>query len=146
MEPHTKTYIALGLAVLAVFEFWTAMRIFGRKTEAGERTRLLLRLHRIGGYVFLVLFVGLMWVGVNMLTRLGSAGGYVLDARKFYHVFLAMSLFATLLLKISFVRFHRKYRGYVPLLGIILSAGTLVLWGIAGLMFLALMGGVKPGA
>jgi hypothetical protein len=51
-----------------------------------------------------------------------------------------MSIFGILLAKISFVRSYRNYRPYVPLLGIILTIGTVVLWGIGGLMFLILMG------
>jgi hypothetical protein len=72
------------------------------------------------------------------MGRLAQAG-QPLDVRGFYHGFLALVLFVILLLKISFVRFYRKFRPSVPVLGIILSAGTLVLWGIAGLMFLIIM-------
>jgi hypothetical protein len=31
---------------------------------------------------------------------------------------------------------YKKYRAYVPLLGIVVAIGTIALWGIAGLMFL----------
>jgi hypothetical protein len=51
-----------------------------------------------------------------------------------------MSLIGILLTKISFIRGYRTYRPYVPLLGVMLTVGTLVLWGLAGLMFLFLMG------
>ncbi len=61
------------------------------------------------------------------------------DSRAVIHAFFAMCLFAVLLLKIGFVRLYRNYRPYVPLLGIIVASGTLVLWGLAGWMFLVLM-------
>jgi hypothetical protein len=141
MDPLTKTWVSLGLVPLALFEFWTAMQIFGKKIESGKRARLMLLLHRIGGYTFLVYFVWISWICLGIMSRMASAGGYHLDARGFYHGFLAMALLVVLLLKISFVRFYRNYRQYIPLLGIIVSMGTLVLWGIAGLMFLFLMGG-----
>lgn len=69
-----------------------------------------------------------------------AAAGKPLDARAFYHGFLAMALFGVFLCKICFIRLYRNYRPAVPALGIVLSVGTLVLWGIAGGMFLILMG------
>lgn len=139
MDPVTKTYVALGLVFLALFEFWAAMRIFGKKGPPESHAKLILRLHRIGGYVFLVYFIWISWICLDMMGRLAQAGKNP-DARDIFHSFLAMSLFGILFAKISFVRFYRNYRPYVPLLGLILTIGTLVLWGIAGLMFLFLMG------
>jgi len=138
MNPETKTYVSLGLVFLAIFEFWAAMQIFGRTGNPSPHARLILRLHRIFGYVFLVYFAWISWVCLDLMERLAEAGK-PLDARGFFHGFLAMSLFVLFLLKLSFVRLYRKYRPYVPLLGFILSSGTLVLWGIAGLMFLFLV-------
>jgi hypothetical protein len=139
MDPVTKTYLALGLVFLALFEFWAAMGIFGKKDQPGRHAKLVLRLHRIGGYVFLIYFIWISWLCLEMMGRLANAGKGP-DARGVFHSFLAMSLFGILLAKISFVRAYPKYRPYVPLLGIILTVGTLVLWGIAGLMFFYLMG------
>jgi len=138
VNPLTKTYISLGLVVLALFEFWAAMKIFGKTEKAGPHARLILRLHRLFGYIFLVYFVWISWVCLDLMERLAQAGK-PLDVRGFFHGFFAMSLFVVLLLKISFIRLYRKYRPYVPILGIALSSGTLVLWGIAGLMFLFLV-------
>ncbi len=137
MDPLTKTYFALGLVILALYEFITAMYVFG-KTKPAAYGKQVLRLHRIGGYVFFVYYVWISWVCIDLMGRLAQAG-QPLDVRGFYHGFLALVLFVILLLKISFVRFYRKFRPSVPVLGIILSAGTLVLWGIAGLMFLIIM-------
>jgi len=139
MNPLTKTYISLGLVLLALFEFWAAMQIFGKTGKPGPHARLILRMHRIGGYVFLIYFAWISWICVDIMDRLAQAGK-PLDVRGFFHGFFAMVLFAALLVKISFVRFYRKYRPFVPLLGISVSAGTLVLWGIAGWMFLIILG------
>lgn len=138
MDPVTKTYVAIGLVVLAVFEFWAAMRIFGKKGKPSPHSRLILRLHRIGGYVFLVYFVWISWICVDLMDRLANAG-VPLDSRATLHAFFAMALFGILLLKISFVRLYRNYRPYVPFMGITVSTGTLVLWGLAGWMFLIRM-------
>jgi len=138
MNPITKSYVSLILVFLAVFEFWAAMKLFGKKGAAGKHGRLILRLHRIGGYVFLVFFAFISWVCVDMMDRLAEAGK-LFDSRAFIHGFFAMCLFAVLLIKISFIRGYRNYRPYVPMLGIVLSAGTLVLWGFAGWLFLVIL-------
>ena len=138
MNPITKTYLSLVLVFLASCEFGSAMRIFGDKRSPSRHARLLMRLHRIGGYLFLVFFAYISWVCVEMMDRLAETGKQF-DARAFIHGFFAMCLFAVLLLKISFIRLYRNYQPYVPALGIALSLGTLVLWGFAGWLFLVIL-------
>ena len=142
MTPVAKTYVAFGLVILALFEFFTAMRVFGR-TGPKTRARLSMRLHRGFGYVFVVYFAWISWVCFDMMERLSTAGGYSLDARGVWHGALAFTLFGILLLKISFARSFGKYRPYAPLLGMILVVGTFVLWGVAGWMFLWLVTGTQ---
>jgi hypothetical protein len=138
MDPLTKTYVSLGLVVLALFEFWAAMSVFGKKDKPGPHARTILRLHRIGGYVFLVYFIWISWICLDLMGRLAEAGRGI-DARGTVHGTLALMLLMILLLKLSFVRVYQKFRSHAPLMGIILSAGTLTLWGIAGLVFLFLV-------
>lgn len=138
MDPLTKTYVTLGLVALALFEFWAGMRVMGRR-PAGPNAKMLLRLHRVFGYVFLVYFVWISWVCIDLMGRLAQVG-QPLDVRGFSHGFLAMSLLGVLLLKIGFIRLYRNYRQSVPALGMVVVIGTLVLWGIAGGMFLILLG------
>lgn len=136
MHALTKTYVSLGLVALALFELWSAMSVFGDKKERASNPRLLLRLHRIAGYFFGVYFIWISWVCVSLMEKLYAAGNYALDARNFGHGALAMALVLILGLKIAFIRRYRNYRPYVPLLGIILATGTLLLWGISGWMYL----------
>jgi len=135
MDPITKTYVSSGLVVFALFEFWAAMSVFGTTGKPGLHARLLIRLHRIAGYIFLVYFAWISWVCLDLMERLADAGRN-LDARGAIHGSLAIILFLVLLLKISFIRMYKKYRAYAPLLGLIVAIGTLALWGIAGFMFL----------
>jgi hypothetical protein len=137
----TKTWLALGFVVLGLFEFWTAMRVFGSKGKPGKHNRLLLRLHRIGGYLFLVYGIALSWLGLSMLETYHAGGHYDFGPREYSHAFLAVCLLVLLLLKIAFIRFYRRYRPYVPLLGIIVAAMAVVIWVVAGLMFWFKMGG-----
>lgn len=141
MHALTKTYISLGLVALALFELWTALSVFGDKQERASNPKLLLKLHRAAGYVFGVYFIWISWVCVNLMKRLYEAGNYALDARNFGHGALAMALILILGLKIAFIRRYRNYRPYVPLLGIIVATGTILLWGISGWMYLIITGG-----
>ena len=140
MDQYAKTYAGLVFVILALFEFWSAMGLFGAKDKPGPHAKLVLRLHRIAGYFFLLYAIWLCWVGFAMLERYSGAGGYDFGPREVAHATLALILVAALLLKISFIRTYRKYRPYVPLLGILVAATTVVVWLIAGAMFLAEMG------
>ena len=144
MGEQEKIYIGLGLVILALFEFFTAMYLFGNKPKSGapkKHLKLALRLHRIFGYVFLIVMVWLMWLGAVILRRLSESGtGYQFHGPRFFHAFLAVVLLLVLLLKISFVRMYKNYRLQARLLGFILSVGTVATWLIAGWFYLIMMG------
>lgn len=140
ITPITKTYISFGLVILALIEFLSAMKLFGSKGPH-KSAAVLMKLHRSLGYVFGLYFAAISWICLEMMQKLSAVGNYELDARGAEHALLALILFAVLILKISFIRYYRNYRPYVPLLGIILAAGTIVLWCFAGWMFLFLVRG-----
>ena len=137
----TKTYVTLGLVVLALFEFITAMYIYGWKGNKSH-TKLILTLHRIGGYVFLIYWLWPMIVGANLLTRLSRyTDGWQFDGPRFFHAFLGITVLILLLLKISFIRFYTNFRSSARFLGILISAAAIVTWLIAGGFWLFMMGG-----
>jgi len=137
----TKTYVTSGLVVLALFEFVTAMYVYGRKGEK-PHAKTVLTMHRVGGYLFTLYWVWPMVVGTDLLARLSRyEDGWRFDGPRFYHAFLAVAVFVMLLLKISFVRFYQNFRGSARLLGILISAGAVVTWLIAGWFWLCMMGG-----
>lgn len=142
MNPITKTYVSFGLVVLAVAEYATAMRLFGRKGPKSWAAQTM-TLHRVLGYAFFVYFAWITWICLDMMGRLATAGGYVLDARGAIHGTLAVILLVVWGLKVSFVRFYPEFRVYARLLGVVLAAGTVVLWAVAGWMFLWLVTGVQ---
>jgi hypothetical protein len=137
MDPLTKTWVSLGLVFLVLFNFWTAMEAFGSQKKT-KNVKLMMRLHRIRRYVFLIYFIWISWVCFDLMARLAQAGK-PLDVRGFYHGFLAFAVFGLLLLKLSFIRFYRKYQPHVKLLGIIISLATIIIWAIAGGMSLILL-------
>ena len=137
----TKTYVTLGLVVLALLEFITAMYVYGSKGSKAH-SKLVLTLHRIGGYIFLVYWLWPMIVGANLLTRLSRyEDGWQFDGPRFYHAFLGVTVFVMLLLKITFVRFYTNFRSSARLLGILISVGAVITWIIAGAFWLFMMGG-----
>jgi hypothetical protein len=137
----TKTYVTSGLVVLAVFEFVTAMYVYGRK-GAKPHAKIVLTMHRIGGYIFGVYWLWPIVVGTNLLARLSRyQDGWQFDGPRFFHAFLAVTVFVMLVLKIAFVRIYQNFRGSARLLGILISAGAVVTWLIAGWFWLSMMGG-----
>jgi len=137
----TKTYVTFGLVILALFEFITAMYVFGRKGDKAH-AKLLLNLHRIGGYVFAVYWLWPMLVGADLLGRLSRyEDGWQFDGPRFYHAFLGVTVFAMLVLKIVFVRFYTNFRTWARTLGILIAAGAVITWLIAGWFWLCMMGG-----
>jgi hypothetical protein len=137
----TKAHVTIGLVVLALFEFITAMYVFGRKSSKAN-PKLVLTLHRVGGYVFLIYWMWPMLIGIDLLGRLSRyEDGWQFDGPRFFHAFLGVSVFITLLLKIVFVRFYPNFRPSARLLGILITAAAVVTWLISGGFWLAMMGG-----
>ncbi len=137
----TKTYVTAGLAILALFEFATAMYIFGRKGSK-PHVKTVLLVHRIGGYVFLIWWLWPMLVGADLLGRLSRyEDGWQFDGPRFFHAMLGVTVFLLLLLKIAFVRFFQTYRPSARLLGIFISVLAVLTWLIAGWFWLSMMGG-----
>ena len=140
MTPMDKTTISAGLAILALIEFFTAMYLYGNKGPK-RFGKLALRFHRATGYLFLVWFIWVMWIGVDLLGRLSDEGtGWQFHGPRFYHAFLAVVLFLILLLKIAFVRFYRNYRTHARWMGFVLTLGTVTVWLIAGWFYMIAMG------
>jgi hypothetical protein len=144
----TKLHVTVGLVVLALFEFCSAMYVFGRKGKAGKGAKLVLGSHRIVGYVFLLYWVWPIIVGLGLLGRFAELGdGFrvderpiYMDARTFYHAFLGVVVLLLLLLKISFVRVYTAYRMQARTLGFVITLCALATWAISGLFWLAMFG------
>ena len=137
----TKTWVTLGLVLLALFEFFTAMYVYGLKGPK-RHTKLILTMHRVGGYVFLIYWLWPILVGLDLLRRLSRyEEAWQFDGPRFYHAFLGVTVLLLLLLKISFVRFFPAFRRSAQLLGFLIGMTAVVTWLIAGWFWLGMMGG-----
>jgi hypothetical protein len=135
--PMAKTWISFGMIVLGMLEFWLAMKVFGKKPPS-PNAKLLLKVHRVLGYVFLAYLILVMAIGLRF-ANVFSQSGIPFDSRVVLHIALAMIVFIILVLKILFIRAYRQYRPAVPALGIIVAGASVFVWMIAGLMFLVIV-------
>jgi hypothetical protein len=141
----TKTYVTFWLVILALFEFVTAMHVFGRKGKKAH-PQLMLTLHRCGGYAFLLFWLWPVIVGADLLTRLSRyQDGWQFDGPRFYHAFLGVTVLVLLVMKILFVRVYTQYRQSARILGIVITALAVITWLIAGWFWLCMMGGARVG-
>ena len=117
------------------------MYVYGRKGDKWN-PKLVLTMHRVGGYIFLACWLWPMIVGADLLSRLDRYElGWQFDGPRFYHAFLGVTVFALLLLKISFVRFYVRFKPSAQWLGIVITVGAVVTWLISGAFWLFQMGG-----
>ncbi len=88
----------------------------------------LMRLHRVLGYVYLIIYLVLMW---HMVPRLWTYQ-VELPARTVGHLILGMSIGAILIVKIAIVRYFKHMEGpLVPILGTGLFISTVLVVGLA---------------
>lgn len=137
----TKTWVTLGLVIVAMFEFATAMYVFGRKGPK-SRAKLMMTMHRVGGYVFAFYWLWPIIVGTDLLARLSRyTDGWRFDGPRFFHAFLGVTVLNMLILKIVFVRFYTNFRSLAKPLGLLITSGAIITWLIAGWFWLCMMGG-----
>ena len=143
MGAMQKVWISLVLVALAGLEFYTAMHVYGVKGQK-RHVKLMLRIHRVGGYVFGAWFLWVMWIGVTLLGKLSDPmADWHMDARVFFHAGMAVLVFLLLLLKISFIRAYTNFRSHARMLGFLLVLGTILIWIISGGFWLIILGGMK---
>ena len=112
-------------SVFLMFHLWGYP--YDKATRTSAAPRSLMRLHRVLGWVFLGLYVVMMW---QMVPRLWHYQ-VELPPRTVAHVLLGFSIGVVLLIKISIIRFFRHLEEWMPVLGVILLAFTVLLTGLS---------------
>lgn len=107
--------LSLGIFFVAIAgtNSWLMLRASRSSPGANSRTRLL-RLHRLGGYLFIALFA-VMFFYMN-LRVLGVKRGLPIGIT--LHSALAFLLLPLLLLKVLIARYYRQYSGALLALGL----------------------------
>jgi mono/diheme cytochrome c family protein len=119
-----KSLLALPLVLLSLIGIYTMFEVFGRKEKRYDINRLK-TVHRWNGYLFLILFLIISYLCIDLLVRFKMP----LDPRTTFHVVFALAILLLLLVKISFIRtyklFYPQAKGFgltIALLAIMLTA------------------------
>lgn len=130
---HFALSVTLGLlflvtafaSVFLMFHLWGYP--FDKATRTSAAPPALMRLHRVLGWVYLLLYLVMM---SEMLPRLWQYQ-VELPPRTVVHVCLGFLIGMVLLVKISIIRFFRHLEEWMPVLGVILLACTVLLSGLS---------------
>jgi cytochrome c5 len=115
-------FLVLGCAtVFLMFHLWGYP--FDKVKKLSSAPRSLMRLHRVLGYLFLLLYIVMM---IEMVPRMWN---YQVEwpARTVAHMMFGMSIGIVLLIKLSILRFFRHFEEWMPVLGTLLLGFTIVL-------------------
>lgn len=126
-----KTIIAAALLVAGTGAFLTMMSLMGRPGRTGD-TGKGRKVHKVFGWLYIVLLVPLAYLGVDFVGEMGDG----ISTRGVFHVVLAETLIAALLLKVLIVRFFKGFVKAATALGMALFVLTIVLFLITAGFFL----------
>lgn len=125
--------VTLGILFLlcGVAAFFLMMHLWGYPYDKATRTSAappgLMRLHRILGWVYVLIYVVMMY---EMVPRLWLYQ-VELPARTVVHLMLGMTIGVILLIKLSIIRFFRHLEEWMPALGVGLLLCTVLLSGLS---------------
>lgn len=112
-------------AVFLMFHLWGYP--FDKATRTSAAPPGLMRLHRVLGWVYLILYVVMMF---EMVPRLWEYQ-VELPPRTVVHLILGITIGVVLLVKISILRFFRHLEEWMPVLGVTLLSCTILLSGLS---------------
>ena len=115
----------LGVSVATTFLMFYLWKFpYDHETHKSSAPQILVKLHRVLGVIFVIIYVYLMW---QMVPRLWSYQ-IELPARTVFHLTLGMSIGAILIIKLAIVRFFKHMEAkLVPGLGVALTICTMLL-------------------
>jgi hypothetical protein len=115
----------------AIIALFTMFEIFGRDTIKYSVPRLKL-LHKINGLIFIILFLYLSYLCLNFLV----ATKVELSSRVTFHSLFSLTVIVLLTVKISFIRFYKKFYGQARVLGLVTALTTFGMVGTSGIYYL----------
>ena len=112
-------------AVFLMFHLWGYP--FDKATRTSAAPPALMRLHRVLGWAYTIIYVVMMW---EMIPRLWNYQ-VELPPRTVVHMCLGLTIGVILLVKISIIRFFRHLEEWMPILGVLLLTCTVLLCGLS---------------
>lgn len=133
-----KTVVATAFLLAGTGAFLTMMQIMGRPGAPGDvgKSRTV---HKVFGWLYVVLLVPLVYLGLGFVKEMGDG----MATRAVFHMVLAETLIAVLLLKVLIVRFFKGFLKNAPALGMALFVLTLVVYLITAGFFLIQLAAAK---
>jgi hypothetical protein len=119
-------FLVVGLAAMfLMYHLWGYP--FDKVTKTSAAPKWAMMLHRVLGYMFGVIYVGLM---IKMVPRLWQ---YQVEfpARTTVHIVLGFTIGFLLIIKIAIMRFFRHFEEWMPYLGTAIMLGTVILLGLS---------------
>lgn len=119
-------FLVVGCAtVFLMYYLWGFP--FDHATHTSAAPRSLMRLHRVLGFVFVVIYLVMMR---EMVPRMWQ---YQVEwpARTVAHMIFGMSIGVVLLIKLTILRWFRHFEEWMPVLGTLLLVFTLMLSGLS---------------
>jgi hypothetical protein len=126
-----KTILAALFLIAGAGAFLTMMTAMGKPGMAGVPGKGR-KAHRIFGWLYVALLVPLVYLGLSFVRETGDG----MSTRGVFHVVLAETLVALVLLKLLVVRFFRGFLKNAPALGMAVFSLTLVVFLITAGFFL----------
>jgi hypothetical protein len=121
-----KTIIASMFLIAAAGASLTMMTLMGKPGTAGDPAKLRKR-HRILGWAAVALLLPLVYLGLDFVKEMGDG----MSTRAVFHMVLAESLVAIILLKVLIVRIFRGLTKNATALGLAIFVLALVVYLIA---------------
>jgi hypothetical protein len=126
-----KTIVAALFLAAGAGAFLTMMSLMGRPGKSGD-TGKARKVHKVFGWLYVVLLVPLVYLGVDFIGEMGDG----MSTRAVFHVVLAGTLIALLLVKVLIVRFFKGFVKNAPALGMALFVLTIVIFLVTAGFFL----------
>jgi mono/diheme cytochrome c family protein len=126
-----KSLVSLLMIPSAIIALFTMFEIFGRDTIKYSVPQLKL-LHKINGLLFIILFLYLTYLCLNFLM----ATKVELSSRVTFHSLFSLTIITLLVVKISFIRFYKKFYGQARVLGLVIALTTFGMVGTSGIYYL----------
>jgi len=126
-----KSILAIALLITGLSAALAMLISLGR-AEKKASPATLRKVHRAAGYLFAVLLLVLVILGIKIFIGAGDT----LSHRAVLHAFLALFLLFIFLLKIVLVRFYKSFLRIVPGLGMTVLVLVLVVFSVSAGYFL----------
>lgn len=122
-----KSILSIFVVVSTLLAIYTMFEVLGR-AERKFSAEKLTRLHKINGYVFLLLYLFIAYFCLKTLA--GTRGE--LSSRVVFHSVFALSVILVLALKIVINRVYRQFYGQLKHMGLVLALLALGMVGTSG--------------